>query len=407
MERPFRLEANQATALKLQFGTPLYVVSEVAFTERIQSFQSALALIGGAGRTRMSYATKANSTLALLQIAHRNGCHIDVASEGELRAAMLAGIPAQDCTLHGNNKSEQELRFAIDQGIGEIVIDSFDEITRLVKLGQSGPQLTLRVNPRIDLDLNPKVATASRLSKFGFALNVSEIKQAVEALHEAGLNVTGLHCHLGSQIVRPNAHAKAATLLLSVMAELPDNDWQLLNLGGGFGIRYTNEDPPTFAECLENVAAVDIPAHLTVAFEPGRSLIAEAGLTLYTAGTIKTVDEARIIAVDGGLADNPRPALYDSRYRVEGFIGGDEELFTIVGRHCENDVLHPDVSLPRAIHVDDLVQILCTGAYSSSMASNYNRYPRPGTVLISQAGEPRLVQKRETYDEMFSREVLL
>jgi len=397
---PFRLEADLAETLARDFGTPLYVISEESFTSRIRAFKAALGQF--TNPTRVSYASKANSTLALLQLAHQNGCHIDVASIGEYTGALRAGIPPRDCTLHGNNKSVEELALPV----GEIVIDSFDEIDRLASLPPAADSISLRVNPQLDLGLNPKIATATIFSKFGFPLEAEILSEAILRLRQSGREVTGLHCHLGSQIFQADAHSRAAASMLKTMDQLPEVPWKLLNLGGGFGIRYTHEDPPGSAESLANVAALNLPESLTVGFEPGRSLIGEAGLTLYQVGTIKDVNGVRVVAVDGGLADNPRPAMYDAQYTVEGLGQTDLQPATVVGRHCENDVLHPDVLLPAGLRVGDLIQVLCTGAYSSSMASNYNRYPRPATVLLRESG-PLLVQERESFDMMFEREKLI
>lgn len=399
------LDSSLARALAEEFGTPLYVLSEAQFVGRIRNFKSALGLL--ARDSRVSYASKANSTLALLQIAYREGCHIDVASEGELRAALMAGTSAEDCTLHGNNKSRAEIEFAIERSIGEIVVDSSDEVERLASL-PAAPETSflLRINPVLDLSLNPKVATASKLSKFGFAPEPDVIREAVNTLGRSGRSVIGLHCHLGSQIFHPEAHARAAELLTGIMAEVPA-DWSLLNLGGGFAIPYTEAKAPEFGDYIARVAALPLARDLKVAFEPGRSLAGPAGVTLYRVGTIKEVSGTRLVAVDGGLADNPRPVMYDARYEVGTFRDGEKSLATVVGRHCENDVLFPDVLLPTDLQVGDLIQVFSTGAYSSSMASNYNRYPRPASVLVRNDGSVAVVQKRETYELMLEREVLI
>lgn len=407
---PFRLESDLAARLASEFGTPLYVVSESAFVERIKAFRTALDALdanrSGSPRSRMSYASKANSTVALLKIAHREGCHIDVASEGELRAALMAGVPPRDCTLHGNNKTLAEMTLALKMGIDEVVVDSIDEVWRYGHIAPA-PQtrFVLRVNPGLELDLNPKVATSSRLSKFGLPPEAEVIQDQVYQLQYFGNEAKGLHCHLGSQIMAADAHVRAAEILLDLMNKV-DAPWELLNLGGGFGIGYTDETPPAFEDFIGPLAGI-VPSSIGLAFEPGRSLIGEAGLTLYSVGTIKHVAGTRIVAVDGGLADNPRPAMYGSKYTVEALAGPGGEPATVVGRHCENDVLHPDVALPGNLKPGDLVQVLCTGAYSSSMASNYNRYPRPATVLIRTDGTPALIQMRETYEQMFSREIVI
>lgn len=392
---PFALTSIQAITLADECGTPLYVLSESHFLNQINQLTQALQQIR---KTRVSFATKSNSTLALVQLAHGAGCHIDVASEGELRLAMNGGIPARDCTLHGNNKSEAEIRFALDQGIGEIVVDCLEEIETLKRLKPSC-ELAIRINPGLDSDLNPKVNTSARFSKFGFPLWNGAADAAIKEL-----DFIGVHCHLGSQIMDPATHAGAAKALSDLIERHPEKNWKRLNLGGGFGISYTDETPPDFSAFIDAIAPL-VNKDLEIAFEPGRSLCGPAGLTLYTVGPIKTIDGKRLVAVDGGLADNPRPALYGSRYSVEAFREGPASEATVVGRHCENDVLFSDVLMPVALKKGDLVQVLSTGAYSSSMASNYNRYPRPATVLIRSNGESVLVQRRESFEDMLAREI--
>jgi diaminopimelate decarboxylase len=398
---PFRLSPDQARDFAARFETPLYVLSEAHFLDRIAEFR------GAAPGARLSYATKSNGTMALVQLAHRAGMHIDVASEGELKLALKAGVPAGGCTMHGNNKSAAEVVFALEQGIGEIVIDCLEEMDLIAasrKPGIGAALYSLRINPGLDSDLNPKVNTAARFSKFGFPAWDGQADQALERAQGLGLQVSGLHCHLGSQIMDPQVHGRAAPTLVSIMERHPEFEWRLLNLGGGFGIRYTDENPPSFADFFAGVRP-HLPPGVRLAFEPGRSVVGPAGLTLYSVGPIKTLDGKRAIAVDGGLADNPRPALYGAKYTVESFRNGEATKATIVGRHCENDVLHEDVMLPNALEKGDLLQVLSTGAYSSSMASNYNRYPRPATVLLRQGGEAVQVQKREGFDEMLAREI--
>lgn len=394
---PFHLTASQASTLADEFGTPLYVLSEAHFLHQITQLKEALAALP---KTRISFATKSNSTLALIQLAHRAGCHIDVASEGELRAAMRAGVHPKDCTLHGNNKSRREIEFALEHGIGEIVVDCLEEIEILSQLGPKC-DLAIRINPGLDADLNPKVNTSARFSKFGFPLWTGEADEAI-----GRLDFVGVHCHLGSQIMDPAVHAGAAKALSALIQRHPEKNWKRLNLGGGFGISYTDEEPAHFNDFIGAIAPHVDPS-LEIAFEPGRSLSGPAGLTLYRVGPIKTIGGQRLIAVDGGLADNPRPALYGSRYTVRAFDEGPAASATIVGRHCENDVLFSDIELPVELKTGDLVQVLSTGAYSSSMASNYNRYPRPASVLIRSNGEAQLVQRREGFEEMLAREILI
>lgn len=410
MTEPFRLTREEARAVSNQFGTPAYVVDEASFRQNIREYLLSVQSLWPI--TRISYASKANSTLALLKIAHQEGLHIDVASEGELRAALQAGIPAKDCTFHGNAKKFDALAFAINEGIGEIVVDSLEEILRLATLGTNVP-IVIRLNPGVSPETHAKIATSTKESKFGFSVTSGAAEEAVQTALLNNLNLVGFHVHTGSQLLEPSSAREAGLVMLKFgieMAKEQGFELKIFNLGGGRGIRYTNEDVQPIGEYqrewLQPIVEVLREEGIvpTLAQEPGRSLIGDCGVTLLEVQGVKDVGTKDFVAVDGGLYENPRPALYDAKYTVESFSDALPKPYTVVGSHCENDVLYPDVPINGALSEGDLLQVLCTGAYSSAMANNYNRYLRPPTVLKRTSGNFEVVQERETYEMMFERE---
>jgi diaminopimelate decarboxylase len=442
----FRLSESQAESLARRFGTPLYVVNEATLLDRIQNYQSSFR--SAYPDCEISFASKANSSLALLKLAYNAGVTIDVASEGELRAALMAGIPANACHMHGNNKQASEIEFAHDSGISHVVIDHFGEIETIHKLRQ-GKNFSTRYILRLAPGVNPKthssISTGQSDTKFGFNISDGSAEKALLRCLEIGLPVDGIHCHVGSQLLDPEAQIAAGLNLASFAVEMMRRhgyETRYLNFGGGLGVRYTDSDFPTelseyCKRLVDSVVPVLSKAGLRprLAQEPGRSLIAEAGVTLYTVGVVKMVPISEettrtYVAVDGGLSDNPRPVMYQAKYTVERvhkhnpgweyqtdgpgavavgtIVGSPEEMqnVTISGKHCETDTLFKDVSLPRDTSTGDLIQVLCTGAYNASMANNYNRYPRPAAVLIRLDGSVNQIARRDTWDEMFAREML-
>src|ERR1044072_3098924 len=452
----FSVSEDQARRLADEFGTPLYVVAETHFRSRIREYSSAFRQ--AYDHSELSFAGKANSTLALLKIAHKEGCCIDVASEGELRAALSAGVPADACYFHGNNKTVEELKFALAQGIGHIVADHFGEIDDLAALGAASlPNLKiiLRLAPGVDPITHYKISTGQADTKFGFNISDGSAEQAVERCLAHKLPLYGFHCHVGSQLLDPKAQQSGGELIAQFAVEMNHKHGfiaEYLNVGGGLGVRYTEGDEPMpIAEyCALVVAAVEKAlegsgSDPVLGQDPGRALVAESGITLYSVGVVKTVPAQdrgtrTYVAVDGGLSDNPRPALYGSRYEVERVAKRHQDsavgsgavtmmehgttmpplsapgahcldaaaamVVTISGKHCETDRLFEDMQLPGDTGPGDLLQVLCTGAYNASMASNYNRYPRPASVLIREDGAFALIQRRESWDEMFAREIL-
>ncbi|HWD40918.1 MAG TPA: diaminopimelate decarboxylase [Fimbriimonas sp.] len=420
----FRLTEDQATELASRFGTPLYVVDEKHFRERVRSYLNAFR--SAYPKSEISFASKANSTGALMKIAYLEGCSIDVASEGELRVALAAGVPASRCHLHGNNKSRAELEFAIEQGVAHIVVDHFGEIETIAELSRPGksPKLVIRLAPGVDPITHHKISTGQADTKFGFNIADGSAEKATQRCLELGLNLIGFHCHVGSQLLDPEAQRSGGELITQFAVDMLQKHGfksEYLNVGGGLGIAYTDGDEPMPVDEYCRLVAQAVTGALAgsgldpvLGQEPGRALVGESGLTLYRVGVVKTVPAKTIgqrtyVVVDGGLSDNPRPALYGSKYTVERVspaAAGPVHRVTISGRHCETDRLFEDVDLPHDAHVGDLLQVLCTGAYNSSMASNYNRFQRPATVLIRESGDFELIQRRESWDEMLSREIL-
>jgi diaminopimelate decarboxylase len=428
----YRLSEAQAHELAETYGTPLYVVDEAHFRQRIQTYYQGFRSVSPKGE--LSFATKANSTAALIKIAYSEGCSIDVASEGEFRVALMAGVPPSACHLHGNNKQVSELTFAIEQGIGMIVLDNFEEIETVAKLLKDqtpntqspSPLLVIRLAPGVDPVTHAKISTGQADTKFGFNIVDGSAEKATQRCLALGLPLIGYHCHVGSQLLDPEAQISGGELIAKFAADMKAKyglETTYLNVGGGLGVRYTEKDVPmSHAEyCREIVSAINRALDGSglspkLGQEPGRSLIAESGITLYRVGSVKTVPAKEIgnrtyVAVDGGLSDNPRPALYGSKYTVERVAPNSQQptadnKYTISGKHCETDKLFEDVSLPNNLAAGDLLQVLCTGAYNSSMASNYNRYPRPATALIRPDGSHCLIQRRDTWEEMLAREIL-
>ncbi len=428
LDTRFRLTETVALDLAKSYGTPLYVVDEKHFRERIRTYLTAFR--AAYDRSEISFASKANSTLALVKIAYEEGCTIDVASEGELRIALAAGVPGNKCHLHGNNKQVEELQFALDNSIGHIVADSFDEIELLDGIlsneQRASTKIVLRLAPGVDPVTHAKISTGQADTKFGFNIADGSAERAAQRCLELGFNLYGFHCHVGSQLLDPEAQRSGGELIAKFAVDMKDKHGyiaQYLNVGGGLGVAYTSGDQPMGMHeyCRLVVQAVNTALEGTgidpiLGQEPGRSLTAESGVTLYRVGVIKTVPSKALgqrtyVAVDGGLSDNPRPALYGSKYTVERVAPetqSSDELknMTVSGKHCETDKLFDETPLPADLKVGDLIQVLCTGAYNSSMASNYNRYPRPATALLRLDGSHSLIQRRDSWDEMLAREIL-
>ena len=408
------------TELAERFGTPLWVVDENDLRSRCRAYRSAFEGID------VYYASKAWCNVGLVQITVEEGLGVTVASGGELYTARLAGTPMERVAFHGNNKSVEELRMAAELGVGRLVVDSFDELERADRIGrETGRRFRcwLRVTPGIDAHTHTYVKTGHDDTKFGFTLSLGLADAAVEAALELeGIELVGAHAHVGSQIFGTDALVANAEVMLELLASWRERFGVVLgelNLGGGMAIPYTHEDHPVDVDRYgaairttvdQTCARLDYPRP-RIAVEPGRALVGPSTVTLYRVGTVKRLPGLRTyVSVDGGMSDNIRPALYEAHHEVilanrEG--GEDLEPFTIVGKHCESgDLVRERVTLPADLGVGDLVAVAATGAYTESMASNYNRLPRPGAVLVRE-GEVRELVRRETYEDVAARDVPL
>ena len=395
-----------------RFGTPAYVYAEDDMRARARAYLEAFA--SRSDDFEVIYASKALPITAAYRLMAEEGLSVDVASGGELHLALRAGVAPERIFMHGNNKTEPELRLAFDSCIGYLVLDSLAEIERAESLldRSSRPRtqdVLIRVTPGIKPSTHSYVQTGHLDSKFGFGLEDGLAEQAVRRVGESRrLNLVGIHAHIGSQIFELEPYTKTIQLL----ADFVDFDCRMLNVGGGLGIPYTSEDEPASIEDYVDVKVKGVQRAFDpvprILIEPGRSLVGNAGVTAYTIGTIKEIPGVRTyVAVDGGMSDNLRPMLYGARY--EAVIADRAEapstrVCTVAGMHCESgDLLIKDVALaePRA---GDVLVTPATGAYGYAMANNYNGVPRP-PVIFCKDGEARVVIRRETYEDLAARDV--
>ncbi len=387
--------------LSAEHGTPLFVYDEAHLRARCRETVAAF----GDGAT---YAAKAFLCRAMAALVHEEGMDIDVASGGELHVALAAGVPARNLVLHGNNKSEAELSRALAVGVGRIVVDSHDELDRiesLVAAGAAPPRVLVRVTPGVEAHTHVYVMTGQADSKFGFGLASGAAAEAVvRAQASTAMELMGIHAHIGSNVFLLTSFAQAVEVLADFVVPLGLPE---LVLGGGLGVAYVEgEDAPTINEWAGALAKACAEAGITsrVAVEPGRAIAAAAALTLYTVGTIKEVAGIRTyVSVDGGMSDNPRPVLYGSGY--EAFLPrapatDRPRLVRVVGKHCESgDVIVHEARVPADLAVGDILATPVTGAYGHSMASTYNKVPRPAVVFVAD-GQARVVVRRETLDDL-------
>jgi diaminopimelate decarboxylase len=390
-----RLEVGGCDVVELakRFGTPAYVYAEDDIRARARAYREAFA--ERSEQYAVIYASKAFPNAAVLRLLADEGLSVDVASGGELHLALKAGFDPGRIYMHGNNKTPAELEYALASHVGHIVVDSFDEIERL---RGSGARVMVRVTPGVEPTTHAYIQTGQVDSKFGFG--VEDVPRAVQACADAGLELRGLHAHVGSQIFDVEVLEPLAELLAGM------GEWPLLNLGGGLGIAYTADDQPPSIEEYAEALLKRAPSGVRVLCEPGRSLVGNAGVTIYTVGTVKRIKDVRTyVAVDGGMSDNLRPMLYGARYEAHlaDRLGEGDELCSVAGMHCESgDILVRDVRLPEP-HPGDVLVIPATGAYGHAMANNYNALPRP-PVVFCKDGEARVVVRRETYDDLTLRD---
>jgi diaminopimelate decarboxylase len=401
------LDGIPATDLADRFGTPLVVYAEEALRARARMFQRAVP------EALVVYGTKAFPNVALMRLLAEEGLGADVSTLGELAFAQRAGIGGERLLVHGNNKSDEELRAAAEAG-ALVVLDALDEPARAAEAGVR--RVLVRVTPGVEAETHEAIRTGHRGSKFG--LDEDDAVEAVRASLEARLDVEGLHVHVGSQLADVRAHLLAVALLARFAVRCrTELGWlpRTIDIGGGFGIRHVRSElEPPVEELVRTVAAevardwlsrgLDAPRLIV---EPGRALVGPTAFTLYSVGAVKRAGDRRYVAIDGGMSDNPRPQLYQAHYTALLANRADEEpdgVFTIAGKHCESgDVLIEGAELPEPRR-GDLIAVPATGAYTLGMASNYNGIPRPAAVLVGR-GEARVIRRRETVDDLLDREV--
>jgi diaminopimelate decarboxylase len=389
-----------------EFGTPAYIYAEHDMRARARAYRKAFERHSGG--FEVLFASKSLPCTAAYRLFSEEGLSVDVASGGELHMALRAGFDPARIHMHGNNKSDEEILFAVRSGVGHLILDSFDEIERCERLLEAPQDVLIRVTPGIKPSTHDYVQTGQLDSKFGFGLGDGLAAKAIErVLGSDLLKLTGLHAHIGSQIFELEPYA----LAIRALGELAGDWCRIVNVGGGLGIAYTREDEPpsvdAYAEVKMGAVAKVFGDDVRILVEPGRSLVGNAGVTAYRVGTVKEIPSIRTyVAVDGGMSDNMRPMLYGSRY--EALIAdraGDpaDSPATIAGMHCESgDIIVRDALLASPV-VGDVLVTPATGAYGYAMASNYNGVPRP-PVLFCRDGEARVVVRRETYEDLTRRD---
>lgn len=409
-----------------EFGSPLFVIDQADFFLRAKSWRQVLDTSFGGGQ--LYYAAKSFICIEIAKWLKELKLGLDVCSAGELAVALAADFPASDIEFHGNNKSEGEITTAIKAGVGTIVIDSFDELTRVAEIAKSlkkTQKVYLRLTPGVDAHTHEFISTAHEDVKFGFSIASGAANEAIEkCMEQSSLNLAGIHCHIGSQIFEVEGFKIAAQRLVAVLATFRDKyskELAELNIGGGYGIAYTKDESgispdvviPAIASVIKDECAKAKLAVPRISIEPGRAIVGPTTTTLYLVGTTKSVkldngSERRYISVDGGMSENIRPALYGAVYSA--FLANRSSTAKlissrVVGKHCETgDILISEINLPSDIKAGDLLAIPATGAYGRSMASNYNHISRPAVITVIN-GSARVILRRENEQDLLNLDV--
>ncbi len=406
-----------------KYGSPLYVMDENRIRRNLKVYVDTMREVFGENALVL-YASKACAFKEMYRLARDCGAGVDVVSEGELYTAYKAGFPMEKVYFHGNNKTDAEIALGLDLGVGCFVVDHTEEVDAIeaiaAKKGKTA-QVLLRITPGIDTHTYEAIATGQVDSKFGSAIETGQAKAiTAHTLQQPHIALRGFHCHVGSQVFDSDTFFRSADIMLAFIAEMRDTlsyTAQELDLGGGYGVRYLETDPTIdIADNIRQVGAhvfaacekrgLPVPA---MRMEPGRSIVADAGLTLYTVGSVKRIPGYKnYVSVDGGMSDNPRFALYGAEYTVvcpEKMNEPCDFICDLVGKCCESgDILQPQVSLPASVKRGDSIAVLTTGAYNYSMASNYNRVPRLPVIMLTDDGE-RVVVKRETLEDIIRNDI--
>ena len=414
---------HDTVELAKKFGTPLYVLDEDLMRDNCRAYKNAIDTYYD-GHGLVLFASKALCTMYTGRLVAEEGLGADVVSGGELYTLYKAGFPMEKVFFHGNNKTPDEIELALNCGVGHIVVDNKYELELLNRIANEknvNQRILFRIKPGIDAHTHDFVKTGQIDSKFGVALENGEAYEIHKlALSMSNIQIDGVHCHIGSQIFDVEPFCEAAKVMIGFIADLYDKlgiKVNILNLGGGFGIKYTaTDDPIAPSEYIHKVTnvvkelaqekGIDLPF---LVFEPGRSIVASAGITLYTVGCVKEIENVRTyVSIDGGMCDNPRYILYGSKYTAVLANNASAEPVapvTIAGKCCESgDLIQEHIMMPE-IRVGDTLAVLATGAYNYSMSSNYNRIPRPPIVAVS-GNEAKIIVKRETYDDLIKNDVL-
>ncbi|WP_127585966.1 diaminopimelate decarboxylase [Paenibacillus koleovorans] len=410
------------TQLAADYGTPLYVFDEQLIRTRCREFRDAFLATGL--QFQVAYASKAFCVKAMCRIVEEEGLSLDVVSDGELYTALQAGFPPQRIHFHGNNKTPQEIEMGLDANIGCFVVDNFMELHLLNELARERKMkasILLRITPGVEAHTHEFISTGQTDSKFGFDMeNGSAFRAVQESLKLEQLRLLGVHSHIGSQIFEVDGFEIAADKVSRFAAQVRDEldyTFTVINLGGGFGIRYMEGDTPlpaaryigAIADAVKNNFSARSYPLPEIWIEPGRSIVGEAGTTLYTVGSVKDIPGVRkYVAVDGGMTDNPRPALYGARYEAmlaNRALDVEEEVVSIAGKCCESgDMLIWDLALP-VVRTGDLLAVSSTGAYNYAMASHYNRIRKPAVIFVKD-GAADVVVRRDTYEDVAGNDVI-
>ncbi len=405
-----------------KYGTPLYVMDENKIREHIRTYKTAMQKYFPVGSIP-EFASKAFSTKQMYRILKEEGIDADVVSCGEIYTAFAAGFPMSRVFFHGNNKTDSDIQFALKKGVGYFVCDNKDEVVALNKMAKDFgiyQNVLLRLSPGIDPHTHKKISTGSVDSKFGVAIENGQALELVgEVLKCENLKLVGFHCHIGSQIFESEPFITAAEIMIKFICEVENKlsyKAQMLNLGGGFGVRYLESEPQIdyaekieeLAKAIENICAENNTETPIIHLEPGRSLVADAGLTLYKIGSVKEITgHKNYVSIDGGMADNPRFTLYESPYTVMLASRANDKCdfcADIAGRCCESgDIIQENVSLPKPLR-NEILAVLTTGAYNYSMASNYNRLAKPPVVMLKDCKD-YLAVKRENFEDIISLDI--
>ena len=392
---------HDTLALAQKYGTPLYLMDEQRIRRNCRTYVNAFKNAFG-DRGLPLYAGKAAAFKRIYQIVREEGLGIDVVSAGEIHTAVQAGFPLENAYFHSNNKTDADIAYAMECGVGYFVVDNREELDAIDAAAQSAgirQKLLLRLTPGIDPHTYEAISTGKVDSKFGTAIETGQAEQLVRyTLGLRGIELTGFHCHVGSLVFGEDVYQRTADIMLAFIADMQAKygyTAQQFDIGGGYGVRYTDDDPQLdiarkIAEVAAHMKAAAARLDITlpkILMEPGRSIVADAGLTLYTAGSVKRITGYKnYLSIDGGMTDNPRYALYGSRYTVyaAGRMNETPDLLCdVVGRCCESgDIIQPNVTLPAGVGRGDIIAVCTTGAYNYSMASNYNRLPRPPIVML-------------------------